>query len=336
MFLRYNRWYKVCIIGVNTMIDLRNIINNNPDVLDNRSSLRNALIPLYPNKLKYINAVLDIFECGIADQIMVSTTLSRLNIDHYISRLVNEYGLQDNVAYDGILIWASAYNIKLDLYSGTTVTTDEEVSLYDIEKNDQGYFIKKYKGFDEPKVIIPHIIGEYKIVGISESAYAGCVSIEELIITNGIQYIENNAFRGCKNIKRISLPHTLVSLGDFDDKPCTGVFMDTQIESVSLPYGLQHIGNYAFFRCYKLKEIILPDTVLKIGVHIFGRCEKLNKIKLSSKLKSIPEGAFEQCSSLEKIIIPNGVETIEASAFNMSYVHQNKLASVLIPPSVKK
>jgi len=52
-----------------------------------------------------------------------------------------------------------------------------------------------------------------------------------------------------------------------------------------IPEGIQYIGDYAFFNCKHLENIVLPDSVSFIGESAFARCERLKTITLSFKLR---------------------------------------------------
>lgn len=59
----------------------------------------------------------------------------------------------------------------------------------------------------------------YPVVGIEEYAFAGCASLESVMIPESVTFIESNAFSGCGNLKDILVPE-LTTLG-------TDVFSDT-------------------------------------------------------------------------------------------------------------
>ena len=80
-------------------------------------------------------------------------------------------------------------------------------------------------------------------------------------------------------------------------------------------YPVTSIGDYAFYRCAGLMQVIIPDGVTDIGFSAFYKCEKLDKIDLPSSLRSIDAGLFWGCRALTSISIPAGVVSIGSSAF---------------------
>ena len=63
--------------------------------------------------------------------------------------------------------------------------------------------------------------------------------IKTVTVASGITGIGDRTFSDCRNMKRISLPGTLRSIG-------VRAFGDTAITRIKLPDGLKSIGAYAF------------------------------------------------------------------------------------------
>ena len=89
----------------------------------------------------------------------------------------------------------------------------------------------------------------------------------------------------------------------------------SNITSVSLPDGLTHIGNFAFYYCTLLPSITIPSSVTSIGNYAFLYCVSLPSVTLPTGLTSIGEHAFSH-SGLTSITIPSSVTSIEVWAFD--------------------
>ena len=85
--------------------------------------------------------------------------------------------------------------------------------------------------------------------------------------------------------------------------------------SISLPLGIEFIGNDVFSGCTNLKELTIPYGVQAIGDNTFKGCSSLEKLQLPTSLRSIGKKAFMGCSSLKELVIPDGVESIGDNAF---------------------
>ena len=103
------------------------------------------------------------------------------------------------------------------------------------------------------------------------------------------------------------------------------------IQRVTLPEGIQVIGDQAFFNCVALETINLPSTLVEIGVSAFNNCLSLHSdMLLPDGLRRIAIGAFNKCVSLEKVRIPGSVETFEDEVF----YNCSKLSSVILEEGI--
>lgn len=135
-------------------------------------------------------------------------------------------------------------------------------------------------------------------VGITAPWYG--MAVHTVVVEEGVTTVGNYAFALLEEVRRVSLPETLVS-----------------------------IGEHAFW-CCKITEIDIPDAVSKMGTQAFGNCEELRSVKLPKGIKRIEYGLFEACTELQEITIPDGVKSIS------DYVFYNctALTTVRLPASV--
>lgn len=137
-----------------------------------------------------------------------------------------------------------------------------------------------------------------------EMPFAGKEDITKVILSNGIDEIEDRAFQNCTNLEYIELPESLNSLLGLGTK-------------------------YTFRGCKSLKEIKIPSKVQWVPIGCFEDCISLESVELSN-VQSISGAAFWGCTSLANVIIPDKVEEICASAFKKC----DSLKSVRISSSV--
>ena len=113
-----------------------------------------------------------------------------------------------------------------------------------------------------------------------------------------------------------------------------------EIQSIQIGDGVTTIGDWAFFNCSQVTDVIVPEGVTFIGESAFESCRGMVSISLPDSLREIPndwrnhygisKSAFKNCRSLTTITIPDGVTSIPESAFEECV----NLVSIDIPDSV--
>ena len=89
------------------------------------------------------------------------------------------------------------------------------------------------------------------------------------------------------------------------------------------------IGDYMFYRCANLQNIVLPKNTTKIGKLAFYGCNALTSIIISDNVTSIGDAAFRGCA-FTTVTIPNSVTSIGEEAFSGC----DALTSIVIPNGV--
>ena len=122
--------------------------------------------------------------------------------------------------------------------------------------------------------------------------------------------------------------YTVVGIGDLD---LLGDDTDT-VESVVVPDTVKYIERFAYYpnTAYyvsSLTKVTLPEGLETIGDNAFASAPGLSEINLPSTLKSIGERAFMNCN-IDNFTIPAGVEYIGANAFNETYMAVRKANEV--------
>jgi len=95
-------------------------------------------------------------------------------------------------------------------------------------------------------------------------------------------------------------------------------YCNPNIRRVTLPDGIISIGSGAFQMCVELKSITLPETLTSIGEMAFLGCYSLPEINLPEGLTSIGDSAFNYCRNLKSVYLPGSVSRIVANPFRHS------------------
>ena len=97
-------------------------------------------------------------------------------------------------------------------------------------------------------------------------------TINNIVVSDGVTSISQNAFSGCSGVLDYSLPNSLRYIQSNAFSGCSG------LSNITIPYGVVNIGDSAFKGCTNAKSIVLPATVTVVGSNAFANCSSLNDI----------------------------------------------------------
>ena len=191
---------------------------------------------------------------------------------------------------------------------------------------------------------VPAELDGYPVAAIAREAFRSDV-LREIILPEGIVWLEKDVFYYCMNLRRVSFPASLIRLMDTPfgycpalaeiavapDNPVLSVedgalYERTEQRLVCWPAGRPEtsayaragtrvIGYGAFSHAKNLTQVYLPYSLEVIGDFGFEMCSSLAQISLPSGLREIGACAFDGCSSLTEVIIPDSVWVIREGAF---------------------
>ena len=141
-----------------------------------------------------------------------------------------------------------------------------------------------------------------------EDEWTGCEALAGIVLPEGIESINQYAFRECSNLTDIVIPDSVKIIGD-------GAFQNSGLASIKFGSGLESIGKWAFQVCNSLTKITLPGSVKTIGHLAFGSCDNLEEAVLEDGAQTIGENAFTSCKKLATVTIPKSMTSIEDGAF---------------------
>ncbi|MBQ7638898.1 MAG: leucine-rich repeat protein [Clostridia bacterium] len=97
--------------------------------------------------------------------------------------------------------------------------------------------------------------------------------ITDVVVEEGVTSIGDNAFRWCDNLRSVSLPESLVSIGEWAFESCrSGIWHEDAeefeltgtLESVTIPSGVQSIGDGAFRGNDFLSEVNFDGDLISV------------------------------------------------------------------------
>lgn len=217
------------------------------------------------------------------------------------------------------------------------------------------------------------------VMAIGMQAFLNCKSFENIYIPASVTSIGSNAFVSCDGCKYFGVSTSnncykavegclytkdgtvLVqypigknaesySVASTTKRILPYAFKNSKITGISLPEGLNEIGEYCFDSCKSLSSVTVPSTVTSycyafissglvnavinsasdVSEYAFSDCRSLKSVKLANGIKFIGLCAFYNCKALESVIIPSSVTEIDSAAFE----NCTSLGTVHIPSSV--
>ena len=185
---------------------------------------------------------------------------------------------------------------------------------------DAGY--DTFKGCVLEKVVFPSTI-RY-ISGFMEA------SVKEVVIPEGAEYINQLAFKGCKNLKTLHLPKSIKNIE-------SNAFADCDIEEINFE-NIEYIGGGAFggsnlknADLSNLKGAYVELGVLEEGLlptDVFAQCEKLENVILSEAITVIDGWAFRECENLTKVEMPSVIDIWGMAFYQCSNLSDVDLSNV--------
>ena len=145
---------------------------------------------------------------------------------------------------------------------------------------------------------------------IVNGAFEYCNSLTSLTLPSSLQSIGKSAFRGCKSLSSLTLPSSLQSIGNDAFRGCTSLrsVIGNQFYKVIDQMLLSADGTQVIAYWGENSEVTIPEGVQSIGDCAFEYCNSLTSLTLPSSLQSIGYRAFWGCKSLSTLYIPAGTE----------------------------
>ena len=194
-------------------------------------------------------------------------------------------------------------------------------------------------GFDGNAKIVSAIVyrgNSYEVLAIGNNAFKGCKILKSVSMPSGITSFGENAFRDCSALESITMPEKLMKIGE------TAFYNCSSLKSIYIPWGVSSgLSGSTFFGCTALTSITVDkrnlvydsddncNAIIKTNSHTLIRaCQ--NTI-IPERVTEIGDCAFAGCTGLTSITIPSSVTWIYPCAFYGC----TGLTSITIPASVR-
>ncbi len=157
------------------------------------------------------------------------------------------------------------------------------------------------------------------VTNLGDNAFSDCESLTNVIIGDGVKSIGASAFSGPNGWTYSGLPE---SSGPPGGDP---------IASIVIPDSVTCIGDYAFFNCARLNNVVLGRGLVSIGEEAFSGlwmighgladdvfvpygCQ-LSTITIPIGVTNIADSAFEACSNLTDVFFAGNAPALDSTVF---------------------
>lgn len=193
---------------------------------------------------------------------------------------------------------------------------------YSINSSNQSVVITEYSGSDQ-ELVIPDALNEIPVVAIDNEVFMDHKELRSISLPKKLESIGDNAFSNCSSLVQVDFKNAK-KIGDGAFSNCTS------LDKVVFPDSLETIGWNAFNQCAALKTITFGKNICDIGQDAFGGTPWLYAQKEAFVI--VGNGILLDYNGEDvEITIPDSVCTI-ASAFSGN----THIQSVKIPKSVTR
>ena len=180
--------------------------------------------------------------------------------------------------------------------------------IVDLTKDESGVVIKGYTG-SQRAVTIPAKIQGYPVKEISDEAFSSDGYVD---LDFGMGDFRRGSGRTRTRLTSVTIPTGVERIGE------NAFFTQRDLTSVNIPASVISIGDGAFAGCSSLTTVNIPTSVSSIGNYAFFECNKLATVNLSEGLVEIGGKAFAACSALKTIKLPNSLTNLGRYVFSNS------------------
>jgi hypothetical protein len=226
-------------------------------------------------------------------------------------------------------------------FSGRAVTSGDWIYNIIADSDPSVPRVAQITGYNGPDgdVSIPSSIDgiPITIIGIgqmSQPVFNSTSVVTNIAISSGIKVIENWAFYGYTNLKRITFPDTITNIGHAAFDGCSG------LEEITIPASLTGISYFAFNNCSNLRDFFVsplnPYYSSSNGV-LFSKdgsnliifpAGKSGAFEIPAHVNTISYAAFATASKLTTVFIPSSVTNIDGWPFAACFDLTNISVSV--------
>ena len=172
--------------------------------------------------------------------------------------------------------------------------------------------LEKYNEEGNTEIIIPEIIDGLPVTGIGRSCFEDNTEIQKVILPDTVDFIDPDAFAGCINLREVILSNTLTYLGD-------EAFMESGLVSLTLPESVNTLAPNVFNGCEQLESVVFPEALTFIPMGTFTNTPVLKSVTIPAQKVLIDIDALDADSGVTLIGVPGSYTEKYAKQRNLGF-----------------
>ncbi len=200
------------------------------------------------------------------------------------------------------------------------IVMETEKGTLTFEVHDKEVWLTHYSG-EDTYLEIPSSVEGHPVTRICEGAVVSAYSLRELVIPEGVRYMEYHAVSYTPDLTSLTLPSTLEEVGRApigSAEKLEQILVSGKSKAVCDKDGVLFSADGKTLIRYpesRGRFYTVPEGTERIDYEAFYDAD-LYEIEFPETLKRIANYAFEGCLSLDSIVLPDSLEQIGAGAFS--------------------
>ena len=204
---------------------------------------------------------------------------------------------------------------------------------YVLSSDGKSYGVSGYSGVST-SIVIPETFVNLPVTSIEDFAFGNCDCLTSITLPNSLLRIGNWAFSSCTALTGILIPASVQSIGNFAFSSCS-VFKSFTIDEANPNFETDGKGLYNKGKTRLLSYAIglsdstydLPNTLVETAPGVFGSSEFITEMTFPTSFENLGNYTFNACSKLVKVTLPVSLKSIGDFAFFSC----ESLTSITIP-----
>ena len=163
------------------------------------------------------------------------------------------------------------------------------------------------------RVVLPETV-----TSIGDGAFNSCSQLQQLNLPAGLTTLGEYAFTRCPKLTRITSRSAAFPAenGVIYNADRTALLYAPGAVQMIVPSTVTRIGDHAFYYGEQLQSVTLPAGLQSIGKDAFAGCTDLQTVKVQgTALTEIQREAFAGCRKLKSLTLPASVQTLGERVF---------------------